>query len=91
MFQIFAVILGGIVLGRLLSRYKLSFIPRLITVIVWVLLFLLGAEVGSNPEVVRGMLTLGRSAFVIFVCAVAGSILMSWLLWLYIKSKTAQQ
>ncbi|MEG0789716.1 MAG: LysO family transporter [Alistipes sp.] len=88
MLQIFAVIIGGIVLGRLLSKYKLGFVSRLILFIVWALLFLLGVEVGSNPEVVRGMLTLGRSAFVIFGFSVAGSILMSWLLWLYVKSKS---
>ena len=81
MLVIFAVIIGGIITGRLLSSWRLVFVSRMITVIIWLLLFLLGLEVGSDPTVVGGMATLGRTAFVIFACSVAGSICMSWLLW----------
>ena len=74
MLVLFAVILGGIVTGRLLQSRRLAFVSRLIAVIIWALLFLLGLEVGSDPAVVGGMATLGRTAFVIFVFSVAGSI-----------------
>lgn len=85
MLVIFAVIIGGIVTGRLLSSRRLVFVSGLITVIIWTLLFLLGLEVGSDPAVVGGMATLGRTAFVIFVFSVAGSIGASWLLWRRIR------
>ena len=52
-------------------------------------LFLLGLEVGSDPTVVGGMATLGRTAFVIFACSVAGSICMSWLLWRCVRRRDA--
>ena len=52
MLVIFAVIIGGIATGRLLIGRRLAFVPRLITVIIWALLFLLGVEVGSDPAVV---------------------------------------
>ena len=81
MLVLFAVILGGIVTGRLLQSRRLAFVSRLIAVIIWALLFLLGLEVGSDPAVVGGMATLGRTAFVIFVFSVAGSIGASWLLY----------
>ena len=71
MLVIFAVIIGGIITGRLLSSWRLVFVSRMITVIIWLLLFLLGLEVGSDPAVVGGMATLGRTAFVIFACSVA--------------------
>ena len=74
MLVLFAVILGGIVTGRLLQSRRLAFVSRLIVVIIWALLFLLGLEVGSDPAVVGGMATLRRTAFVIFVFSVAGSI-----------------
>lgn len=61
----------------------------MITVIIWLLLFLLGLEVGSDPAVVGGMATLGRTAFVIFACSVAGSICMSWLLWRCVRRRDA--
>ena len=89
MLVIFAVIIGGIITGRLLSSWRLVFVSRMITVIIWLLLFLLGLEVGSDPTVVGGMATLGRTAFVIFACSVAGSICMSWLLWHCVRRRDA--
>ena len=89
MLVIFAVIIGGIITGRLLSSWRLVFVSRMITVIIWLLLFLLGLEVGSAPAVVGGMATLGRTAFVIFACSVAGSICMSWLLWRCVRRRDA--
>ena len=89
MLVLFAVILGGIVTGRLLQSRHLAFVSRLIAVIIWALLFLLGLEVGSDPAVVGGMATLGRTAFVIFVFSVAGSIGASWLLWRRIRVRSA--
>lgn len=89
MLVLFAVIFGGIVTGRLLQSRRLAFVSRLIAVIIWALLFLLGLEVGSDPAVVGGMATLGRTAFVIFVFSVAGSIGASWLLWRRIRGRTA--
>lgn len=77
---VFAVLLAGILVGRLLAGRKLSVVPRLVTVIIWLLLFLLGVEVGSDPQVICGMATLGGSAAVIFACSVAGSIGAAWLL-----------
>ena len=85
----FAVIFGGIVTGRLLQSRRLASVSRLIAVIIWALLFLLGLEVGSDPAVVGGMATLGRTAFVIFVFSVAGSIGASWLLWRRIRVRSA--
>ena len=89
MLVIFAVIIGGIITGRLLSSWRLVFVSRMITVIIWLLLFLLGLEVGSDPAVVGGMATLGRTAYVIFACSVAGSICMSWLLWRCVRRRDA--
>ena len=89
MLVIFAVIIGGIITGRLLSSWRLVFVSRMITVIIWLLLFLLGLEVGSDPTVVGGMATLGRTAFVIVACSVAGSLWMSWLLWRCVRRRDA--
>lgn len=87
MFLIFAVIIGGIVTGRLLIGWRLAFVQRLITVIIWALLFLLGVEVGADPAVVGGLATLGGAAFMIFGFSVAGSMLAAWLLWRRIRGR----
>lgn len=87
MLIIFAVILGGILTGRLLPGRRLAFVQPLITVIIWALLFLLGVEAGSDPAVVGGLATLGVTALVLFAFSVAGSILASWGLWLWIRRR----
>ena len=87
MLVIFAVIIGGIATGRLLIGRRLAFVPRLITVIIWALLFLLGVEVGSDPAVVGSLATLGGAALAIFAPSVAGSIFAAWLLWRRIRGR----
>ena len=87
MLVIFAVIIGGIATGRLLIGRHLAFVPRLITVIIWALLFLLGGEVGSDPAVVGSLATLGGAALAIFALSVAGSIFAAWLLWRRIRGR----
>ena len=89
MLIIFAVILGGILTGRLLLGRRLAFVQPLITVIIWALLFLLGLEVGSDPAVAGGLATLGAAAFVLFAFSVAGSILAAWGLWRWIGADTS--
>ena len=87
MLVIFAVIIGGIVTGRLLIGRRLAFVQRIITVIIWALLFLLGVEVGSDPAVVGSLATLGTAALAIFAFSVAGSIFAAWLLWRRIRGR----
>lgn len=89
MLAVFAVILAGIVTGRLCRGRRLAFVPRLITGVIWALLFLLGIEVGADPAVVGGMATLGVAAFVVFAGAVAGSMAAAWLLWRVIRRRVA--
>ena len=87
MLAIFAVIIGGIVTGRLLVGWRLAFVQRLIPFIIWALLFLLGVEVGSDPAVVGSLATLGAAAFAIFALSVAGSVFAAWLLWRRIRGR----
>lgn len=49
------------------------------------LLFLLGVEVGTNPDIIAGLGTIGVEALIITVAAVLGSALVALLLWSYIK------
>lgn len=87
MLLLFALILTGFVLGRLLSGRRLLVVPRLVTGIIWVLLFLLGLEVGSDRALVAGLWTLGRTASLIFALSAAGSVAASWLLWRCIQRR----
>lgn len=89
MLTVFAILLAGIGTGRLLYGRRLALLRPFITVIIWALLFLLGVEVGADPAVAGGLATLGAAAFVIFALSVAGSILLSWGLWRWVRRGAA--
>ncbi len=81
MLILFAVLFGGILTGRLLRRRPLRALGSVITFIIWLLLFMLGTEVGGNEEVMRSLATLGVQALVLCTGVLAGSIACAWLLW----------
>lgn len=85
MLRVFAVLAAGVIVGRICSRWRLAFVGRIVTFIIWLLLFLLGVEVGSDPSVVGGLATLGWSAFLFFAGSTGGSILLAWLLWRFVR------
>lgn len=80
MFTVILIMLCGIVVGRLLRGRVLSFVPRAITFLIWLLLFLLGIEVEANPRVVGSLGSLGVEAVVLSAFAVLGCAVLCWLL-----------
>ena len=89
MLKIVMIMLCGIGTGYLLRNKKMSFIGRIITALIWVLLFLLGIEVGSNPRIVNGLQTLGLEAIILTIGGSAGSALFAWAFWRYVTAKKA--
>lgn len=77
----------GILIGYLLRKYDCSLVSKISTLSVWVLLFLLGIEVGGDKSIINGLHTIGFEAFVLTIGGVVGSVLLSWFLWIYIKRK----
>jgi uncharacterized membrane protein YbjE (DUF340 family) len=70
MFTVIGIMFLGIGLGYLLRHSNLPGIQRVITLLIWLLLFLLGIEVGQNEQVIRSLPTLGLVALVIAVACV---------------------
>ena len=91
MLIIVAIMLCGIAVGYLLRNWDTRFISHVITALIWLLLFLLGIEVGSNPRIVMGMQTLGIEALVLTIGGAVGTILCAWLLWIYVSRKEASK
>jgi uncharacterized membrane protein YbjE (DUF340 family) len=85
MFSVIACMFAGIAVGYLFRRWKIRFIHRLILTLIWVLLFLLGIEVGMNDSVIHHFTGLGLQAFLIAFATTLGSVLGAWLLGLNIK------
>lgn len=85
------IMLCGIAVGYMLRNKNTRIVSRIITVLIWLLLFLLGIEVGSNPRIVMGMQTLGIEALVLTIGGAIGTILCAWLLWIYVSRKEARK
>lgn len=81
MFTVIGLMLGGMCIGFLLRKRQLAGIHRIITILIWILLFLLGVEVGGNRQIIEGLATLGLEALVITLATVLGSCLAAWVLW----------
>lgn len=87
MFTVIGLMLGGMAIGFLLRRQEFSWINKVITSLIWVLLFLLGVEVGGNRQIVEGLATLGVEAFTFTLACVLGSCIFAWGLWYLLYKK----
>jgi uncharacterized membrane protein YbjE (DUF340 family) len=80
----------GIGVGYIFRKRNLSFISKVITVLIWILLFVLGLEVGSNPQIVSNLGNLGLDALIITLGALLGSITLAALLWKIVNKSKVQ-
>ena len=62
-------------------RTILSKIHKVITVLIWVLLFILGIEVGGNEQIIKGLHTIGLEAVILTIGGTLGSVIAAWALW----------
>lgn len=85
MLIIVSIMLCGIGLGNLLRGRNTGVVSKIITVLIWALLFLLGIEVGSNPKIIGGLQTLGLEALLLTIGGSIGSILAAWALWNHVS------
>ena len=85
------IMLCGIAVGYLMRNRDTRYVSHVITALIWLLLFLLGIEVGSNPRIVMGMQTLGIGSLLLTIGGAVGTTLCAWLLWIYVSRKEAHQ
>ena len=81
MLKVVFIMLSGTALGTLLRRRPLKYISLVIMVLVWILLFILGVEVGSDPRIVRNLQGLGLEALLLTAAGLTGSMMTAWWLW----------
>jgi len=81
MFTIILIMVSGIAIGWCFRRRKIPFLGRVTNMLIWVLLFLLGVEVGGDERIVNGIASLGVEAMAVAVAGVAGCALPALLLW----------
>ncbi|MEG1615386.1 MAG: LysO family transporter [Bacteroidales bacterium] len=87
MFTILLLMMAGIGTGYLFRRFNFTFLPKIITLLIWVLLFLLGVDTGSNEMIMSSLHTIGLEALVLTLAGVAGSAICAKLLWSLINKE----
>ncbi len=87
MLKVVAIMLSGMAVGFLMRKRRLRVVPHAVTVLIWLLLFFLGVEVGDNPQVVGGIRDLGLEALWLAMTGIAGTVLFSWALWKWVSRK----
>ena len=90
MFIIIGLMLTGMLLGYLLRRKNLCRIHNVITVLIWVLLFILGVEVGRNEQIIKGLHTIGIEAIILTLGGTLGSVIAAWTLWKALYKKKGE-
>ncbi|MDD6130738.1 MAG: lysine exporter LysO family protein [Prevotellaceae bacterium] len=85
------LMLSGMCVGRMLRRCPLPHLSRVIILLVWLLLFLLGIEVGMNPHILSSLHSLGLQALWLTLGAVLGSASCARLLWRWAQSPQCQE
>lgn len=95
---IFLGILSGVLCRKLSTGACISLTDvaarwqgRIVTWLIWLLLFLLGIEVGSNEMIVRSLPTLGVEALLLSSAATLGCCVLAWMLWRVSKNNTVQE
>lgn len=95
---IFLGILSGVLCRKLSTGARISLTDvaarwqgRIVTLLIWLLLFLLGIEVGSNEMIVRSLPTLGVEALLLSSTATLGCCVLAWMLWRVSKNNTVQE
>lgn len=92
---IFLGILSGVLCRKLSTGARISLTDvaarwqgRIVTWLIWLLLFLLGIEVGSNEMIVRSLPTLGVEALLLSSAATLGCCVLACMLWRVSKNNT---
>lgn len=91
MFTVIGIMFVGIGIGYLLRQQSIPGIGKVITSLIWLLLFLLGIEVGHNEQIIRNLPTLGVEAFAIATVCVLGSCSAAWGLWRYVNRRKEEK
>ena len=91
MFIVIAMMFCGIALGYVMRHHRFTHIGRITIFFIWVLLFVLGVEVGNNPNIINSLHTLGIEALFIAVMSTMGSVIAAMLLWKSVKKNRGKE
>lgn len=86
MVTVLLIMIVGFLLGWVIQKQKqvVMGINRSIIWIIFILLFFMGISVGSNPEIMQNLSTIGLKGLVLSVAAVLGSVILAGVVYYFI-------
>lgn len=101
MLKVILVMMGGMLTGWLVRRLAVrraccdlkkvaDGVGGFLMISIWLLLFVLGLQVGGDEVIMHSLHTLGLEALVIGLLATLGSCVGAWALWRYVSRKGGQ-
>lgn len=93
MWDIIIIMSLGVLVGYLIreKRFIISKVVRVISIAIYLLLFILGVAIGGDNQIVSNLSELGAIALLITISAIFGSLIFSWLLYKFIFSKSDEE
>ncbi len=91
MFTVILFMIGGMCIGYLLRKKDLNSVHKIIIILIWLLLFLLGVEVGSDRRIIQNLAALGLDSLIIALACVLGSCATAAILWKFIQKMERKQ
>ena len=80
MFTVIGLMVFAIFVGFLFRKCSFAYLGKITTFLIWMLLFILGIEVGGNRRIMEGLHTLGLEALLVAAMCVMGSCFSAWIL-----------
>lgn len=78
MLSVILMLLAGVLVGFLCKKFKyIGLVGKLVSLTVFVMLFVLGVSIGANEDVVGNLGEVGLTAFVLAIAGIGGSVLFS--------------
>ena len=91
MFYVLLTMFAGVLVGWLLKGWKpVGLSGKAVSAVIWVMLFLLGAEIGMNRELLRSLSSIGLQALLFAAAGICGSVIASVLLYRLLFRKKAE-
>ena len=91
MFIVIAMMFGGIAFGHLMRRHRFTHISKVTIFFIWILLFVLGVEVGGNSDIIKSLPRVGVEALFMAGMSILGSAIAAMLLWKNICKKREEE
>ena len=85
MFTIISLMFCGMAAGYLCRRKPLGWLGHVITALIWLLLLVLGLEVGANRRIMDNLVSLGGESLLVAAMCTLGSLIAAKLLWHWVN------